>query len=63
MLDDGNGAKKLCIAHSEADGKTNFSIDTDSTIKNWEEFTEASVKYYGFSLVAWMRFVRITSKF
>lgn len=48
MLDDGNGAKKLCIAQSEADGKTNFSIDTDSTIKNWEEFTEASVKYYGF---------------
>ena len=51
MLDDSNGMTKLCILEGDADGKKNFSIDTDSTIHQWEQFAKDSVRYYGFGSV------------
>ena len=51
MLDDNSGMKKLCISKSQVDGKTIFTIDTDSTIKEWEAFTDASTDYYGFGSI------------
>ena len=47
MLDDNSGMKKLCISKSETDGKTTYSIDTKSTTKQWEDFTNLAVDYYG----------------
>ena len=51
MLDDNSGMKKLCIVKSESDGKTTFTIDTKSTIQNWEKFGKIATKYYGFGSV------------
>lgn len=48
MLDDSKGLAKLCVVESQDDGKTTFKINTDSTIKEWEDFANASVTYYGF---------------
>ena len=47
MIDDNSGMKKLCILKSQKDGKTTFTVDTESTIKEWEEFTAAATDYYG----------------
>ena len=51
MLDDSDGMEKLCISKTQTDGKTTFSVDTDTTIKEWEEFTNLAVNYYGFGSV------------
>ena len=51
MLDDNSGMKKLCISKREVDGETTFTIDTKSTIQEWEDFTNASTDYYGFGSI------------
>ena len=51
MVDDNSGMKKLCISKAQVDGKTTVSVDTDSTVKEWEEFADDSVKYYGFGSI------------
>ena len=42
---------KLCISETETDGKKTFSINTKSTIQQWEQFVEDSIGYYGFGSV------------
>ena len=51
MLDDSNGMKKLCISKTQNDGKTNVIIDTNSTVKKWEQFAEDATEYYGLGSV------------
>ena len=48
MVDATNGMSKLCISKSEEDGKTTFKIDTDTTIKDWEDYADDANEYYGF---------------
>lgn len=51
MLDDSNGMAKLCVVEKEFDGKKTFEIDTDTTIKQWEQFASYSNTSYGFGSV------------
>jgi len=51
LLNDSNGMTKLCISETETDGKKTFSINTKSTIQQWEQFVEDSIGYYGFGSV------------
>ena len=51
MLGDSNGMTKLCILEKEVDGKKTFRINTDSTIKQWEQFASNARDYYGFGSV------------
>ena len=51
MLDDYSGMKELCIFENQVEGETTFSIDTASTIQEWDRFAEDATKYYGFGSI------------
>jgi len=51
MLNDSDGMAKLCVLEGNDNGKQTFRIDTDSTIKQWEQFASYSEGYYGFGSV------------